>query len=81
MRDSNGMTPLMLAAGRNDRTAAELLLRAGASTSLKAKNGLTALQYATENGADEVSVLYVVRGADRYHGYSIKAVGAGDFFP
>jgi ankyrin repeat protein len=40
-----------------DVTGAELLLRAGAAVSLKAKNGLTALQYAIENGADNVAEL------------------------
>jgi len=67
VRDANGMTPLMLAvdAGRHDRAAAELLLRAGAAVSLKAKNGLTSLQYATENGADAVAALLRLSGRGR----------------
>jgi uncharacterized protein len=55
LTDRWGQTALMLAAGRNNLGCAKLLLAGGAALNTKAKNGLTALQYATENGAIEVA--------------------------
>lgn len=49
-RDSNGLTPLMVAAFNGDSTMARLLLERGADPRLQAPGGLTALQFARESG-------------------------------
>lgn len=57
MTDKWGQTALMLAAGRNDVKSTRLLLNAGADFNLKAMNGLTAIQYATDNGSNDVAAI------------------------
>lgn len=49
-RDSNGMTPLMIAAFNGDSAMARLLLERGADPRLLAPGGLTALEFARESG-------------------------------
>jgi uncharacterized RDD family membrane protein YckC len=49
-RDSNGLTPLMIAAFNGDTAMARLLLERGADPRLQAPGGLTALQFARESG-------------------------------
>ena len=53
--DKWGQTALMLAAGRNDVECTRLLVQAGAKLNIRAKNGLTALGYASENGQTAVA--------------------------
>ncbi len=57
--DKWGQTALMLAAGRNDAANAKLLIEAGARTDPIAANGLTARQYAIENGGKDVEAVLV----------------------
>ena len=49
-RDSNGLTPLMVAAFNGDEAMARLLLERGADPRLLAPGGLTALEFARESG-------------------------------
>jgi uncharacterized RDD family membrane protein YckC len=49
-RDSNGLTPLMVAAFSGDAAMARLLLERGADQRLQAPGGLTALEFARESG-------------------------------
>jgi uncharacterized protein len=63
--DKWGQTALMLAAGRNDLVSIELLIAATADLKVKAKNGLTALGYAEENGQREAAMRLKKAGARR----------------
>lgn len=56
-RDSNGLTPLMLAATRNKPTICKLLLDAGADDGLFAPSGKNALAIALAAGAHEAAVV------------------------
>jgi len=49
-RDSNGLTPLMIAALSGDAAMARLLLERGADPGLQAPGGATALQFAQQSG-------------------------------
>lgn len=49
-RDSNGLTPLMVAAGNGDAAMVQLLLAGGADRDLQAPGGATALEFALERG-------------------------------
>jgi uncharacterized RDD family membrane protein YckC len=49
-RDSNGLTPLMVAAANGDTAIAQLLLERGADPDLQAPGGATALDFALERG-------------------------------
>lgn len=49
-RDSNGLTPLMVAAGNGDAEMVRLLLQSGANRDLQAPGGATALDFALERG-------------------------------
>jgi uncharacterized RDD family membrane protein YckC len=49
-RDSNGLTPLMVAAGNGDAEMVQLLLQIGADPQLQAPGGATALDFALERG-------------------------------
>ena len=49
-RDSNGLTPLMVAAGNGDAAMVQLLLERGADPDLQAPGGATALELALERG-------------------------------
>ena len=49
-RDSNGLTPLMVAAGNGDAAMVQLLLERGADPGLQAPGGATALDFALEGG-------------------------------
>jgi uncharacterized RDD family membrane protein YckC len=49
-RDSNGFTPLMVAAGNGDAEMVRLLLQSGADPKLQAPGGATALDFALERG-------------------------------
>lgn len=49
-RDSNGLTPLMLAASIGDAEMVRLLLQSGANPALQAPGGATALDFALEGG-------------------------------
>jgi len=51
VRQSNGMTPLMVAAGNGDTAIAGLLLAKGADPNLRAMGGTTALSIARSRGA------------------------------
>jgi ankyrin repeat protein len=53
----------MLAAGKNDAYGVKLLVEAGAHVNLVAKNGLSALHYALENGGTETVLLLKRAGA------------------
>jgi ankyrin repeat protein len=62
-RDSNGLTPLMVAALRSDAAMARLLLERGADPRLQAPGGLTALDFALETGDTTTSQLLQGGGA------------------
>jgi ankyrin repeat protein len=49
-RDSNGLTPLMVAAGSGDAAMVKLLLERGANPDLQAPGGATALEFALDRG-------------------------------
>ena len=49
-RDSNGLTPLMVAAGNGDAAMVQLLLERGADPDLEAPGGITALEIALQRG-------------------------------
>lgn len=49
-RDSNGLTPLMVAAANGDAAIVQLLLERGADPDLQAPGGATALDFALERG-------------------------------
>jgi uncharacterized RDD family membrane protein YckC len=49
-RDSNGLTPLMVAAGMGDAEMVQLLLASGADPELQAPGGATARDFALERG-------------------------------
>lgn len=53
-RDANGMTPLMLACGRNKLEVCRVLLDAGADPWLLTPTGATAFDVAKDAGATEV---------------------------
>ncbi len=55
--DTWGQTALMLAAGRNDTACVKMLTGVRANMDIKAKNGLTALGYAVDNGRREAADL------------------------
>jgi len=56
-RDSNGATPLMLAAGRRKNNVVALLLSAGADPSLTDPSGFDAIGHAERSGATECAAL------------------------
>jgi uncharacterized RDD family membrane protein YckC len=56
-RDSNGLTPLMVAAGSGDAAMVRLLLERGANADLQAPGGTTALDFAQERGDAATSQL------------------------
>jgi uncharacterized RDD family membrane protein YckC len=56
-RDSNGLTPLMVAAGSGDAAMVRLLLERGANPDLQAPGGATALEFALERGDAATSQL------------------------
>jgi uncharacterized RDD family membrane protein YckC len=56
-RDSNGLTPLMVAAGSGDAAMVRLLLERGANPDLQAPGGATALEFAQERGDAATSQL------------------------
>jgi ankyrin repeat protein len=49
-RDSNGLTPLMVAASVGDAEMVRLLLQSGADPGLQSPGGATALDFALEGG-------------------------------
>ena len=61
-RDSNGMTPLMIAAFGGDSVTARLLLERGADPNLQAPGGATALEFAQESGDAATTQLLQRRG-------------------
>ena len=62
-RDSNGLTPLMVAAFNGDSVMARLLLERGADPRLQAPGGPTALEFARESGDAETIQLLQPSGA------------------
>lgn len=56
-QDKIGQTALHLAAARNYAEIVKLLLKAKARLNIKAINGLTAYQFAAENGQKEAAAL------------------------
>lgn len=56
-RDSNGLTPLMIAAGHGDAEMVRLLLQSGADPRLQAPGGATALDFALERGDAQTTQL------------------------
>jgi ankyrin repeat protein len=65
---TNGVTPLMLAAGNGDRPCINYLLDHGANPNLKSKNGYTALMYLQQSERDEPEMtLALIR-----HGASVS---------
>jgi len=63
-RDSNGLTPLMVAAGNGDAAMVQLLLERGADPDLQAPGGATALELALERG-DAPTIQLLQRKAPR----------------
>lgn len=64
-RDTNGMTPLIAAAGKGYLDMVKLLIERGADVSLKEKRkGLSALKFAAGGGHSEVIRLLLDAGAD-----------------
>ena len=61
-RDSNGLTPLMVAAMIGDAGMAGLLLERGADAGLQAPGGLTALDFALKSGDSATMQLLRRRG-------------------
>ncbi|KAI5475650.1 hypothetical protein MNV49_001067 [Pseudohyphozyma bogoriensis] len=59
--DGYGYTPLHLAADRGHLKVVEVLVKAGADTSIKEEEGMTALELAEEAGHVEIATL--LRGA------------------
>ncbi len=62
-RDSNRLTPLMVAAMNGDAGMVSLLLARGADPDLQAPGGLTALDFALQRGDGATSQLLQSRGA------------------
>jgi ankyrin repeat protein len=56
-RDSNGLTPLMVAVMGRDAGMVQLLLQRGADPSLQAPGGAVALDFARETGEGEIEAL------------------------
>jgi ankyrin repeat protein len=63
-RDTEGMTPLCLAAGHGRTLVAKLLLEKGANIDTTCKGDYTPLHLAAWNGHDEIVDLLLQRGAD-----------------
>lgn len=60
----DGITPLHIAASKNDRRIAEILLEGGADLNARTSNGSTPLHWAAMANAREAVELFVARGAD-----------------
>jgi len=65
--DDNGVTALINAAARGNRTALRMLLDAGARIDEDGRNGCTPLTWAARNGWEQVIEILVARGADINH--------------
>ena len=63
-RDNMSWTPLMLAAGNDHISIAELLINEGANINARTNDGKTALMFAAAEGNKEIVELLVERGAD-----------------
>ncbi len=59
-----GMSPLHYAAGNNRRSAAELLLNAGAKVNQRNKTGATPLHLAAARGLQDMAILLLRQGAE-----------------
>ncbi|KZO96536.1 ankyrin [Calocera viscosa TUFC12733] len=71
IKDSQGWTPLMIAASAGQDDIVELLIGAGADVKAVNEKGITALHYAASKGRHEIGKLLVASGADsssRDHG-------------
>ena len=64
LRDSNGKTPLMLAAQKRHKEIVEYLIAQGADINAQTKNGFTALFHTCIQGDDELAKLLIDSGAD-----------------
>ena len=63
VRQADGMTPLMIAAGNNDTAIAGMLLAKGADPNLRAPGGITALTIARTRGADAAALQQLLQRA------------------
>lgn len=63
VRQTDGVTPLMVAASNGDAAIAEMLLAKGANPNLRAAGGTTALSLARERGRAEMVRLLQAKGA------------------
>ncbi|KAI9652012.1 MAG: hypothetical protein M1831_007253 [Alyxoria varia] len=64
LRDSDGLTPMMLAAGQGNEHAVEVLLKAGVNVNATTENGQTALDFAANAGYQWVAEMLLNAGAD-----------------
>ena len=63
VRQSDGSTALMIAAGNNDADIASMLLAKGADPNLRATGGASALSYARANGANGAAMVQLLQRA------------------
>jgi len=77
-RGAAGVTLLHVAAERNDRPLAELLLSAGAELEAEAPWGYTPFEWAAAMAADDVARLLLDRGAERLNLWTAAALGLLD---
>lgn len=75
---AHGVTPLCLAAGTDDISLMELLLKRGASINQKAKYGCTPLHVATGNGRIEAANFLIKKNADVNIGNSVHRIPLHD---
>jgi ankyrin repeat protein len=62
--DTDGVTPLMMAAQRGQRELVQLLVRSGADINVRCKRGHTALTWAARHGDADIVAYLVRHGAD-----------------
>ena len=64
LKDGNGETPLVCAAGGKDKSIVKLLLKHGAKVNLQSKDGTTALMKATQSGNFAIVEMLLKAGAN-----------------
>ena len=62
--DDDGMTPLRIAAKRDDLIAAAILIEAGAEIMADEKRAMTPLHFAVRQGNEELVIFLIAKGAD-----------------